>query len=257
MITKERLARLIRRLVSNFYWITVRLELKTETRPCPVCGSEGRTSLTHKERFGFPVHFVSCSGCGLVMQEMLPTRAFLDRFYTRDYYRGLYWGSHTAPKGDFDRRKALAIERAAQLRTDVSLPSAPTILDYGAGVGTLKPALLTHWPFATVVEVDPGTLDMLLSEDTRADLITVVHVLEHVYDPRETLLELKRHTKKGGVVYIEVPDLHVLIERDYHVAHVWYFSEETLSRLATSVGFTVTKVRHLASLRAFSLLLSL
>lgn len=257
MRTKERLARALRRLVKAYYWIKIRLELKSELRPCPICGSENRTSLTHAERFGFPIHFVSCAVCSLVMQERIPTRAFLDRFYARDYYRGLYWGSHTAPKGDFDRRKSLAVERAAELRAAVSLPSAPTILDYGAGVGTLKPALLTHWPFATVVEVDPGTLDSVLSENTEADLITVVHVLEHVYDPRETLVELKRHTKRGGVVYIEVPDLTVLIERDYHVAHVWYFSEETLAKLAKSVGFTVVKVRHNATLRAFSLLLSL
>jgi 2-polyprenyl-3-methyl-5-hydroxy-6-metoxy-1,4-benzoquinol methylase len=156
-----------------------------------------------------------------------------------------------------DRRKALAIERAAQLRTDISLPSAPTILDYGSGVGTLKHALLTHWPFATVLEVDPGTIESVISPGTKVDLITLVHVLEHVYNPKEMLLVLKQYLKSGGMLYIEVPDFEVLTSHDYHIAHVWYFSEKTLSLLATSLGFSVTKVRHNTSLRAFSILLTL
>lgn len=254
---KERLNRLVRRVTKLYYWLRIAFELRTEQVPCPVCGSKDRTELPHRERFGFGIHFVSCASCGLVQQKKVPTEQFLNRFYARDYYRGLYWGSHQAPKGDLERRKALATVRASQLREDVSLPSAPTIFDYGAGVGTLKSALLKHWPFASVLEADPGTMDSVLPQGAQADLITVVHVLEHLHDPRKTVSEFKGLLKNGGMLYIEVPDLNVLTARDYHIAHVWYFSEQTLSNLLTDLGFTIVNVRHDRALRAFSILASL
>ena len=46
-----------------------------------------------------------------------------------------------------------------------------------------------------------------LPKDKKYDLITLIHVLEHIEEPKKILLDLKKCLKKNGILYIEVPNL--------------------------------------------------
>lgn len=231
--------RILRKLTKLYYWLLIRLTYHALPRPCPVCGSERREAVSARERFGFPVRFSRCRDCTLIYQSPFPTTRFLDRFYIRDYYRGLYWGTHTAPHGDRIRREKQALARAQFIKERLALPGTPTIVDYGAGIGALSGALRTLFPGAHVLETDPGT-DIGTARTLTphsVDLVTLIHVLEHLFDPRATLESFKKLLTPGGLVMIEVPNAAHLSERDFHIAHVTYFSRESLSRLASECGF--------------------
>ena len=77
------------------------------------------------------------------------------------------------------------------------------------------------------------------------DLITLVHVLEHVLDPVGVLTRAAQRLSPEGMIYVEVPDL--LSDRwagkgFFHIAHIWYFHETSLRNLFQRCGLEVIAV---------------
>jgi len=76
------------------------------------------------------------------------------------------------------------------------------------------------------------------------DLITVVHVLEHIIDPGAFLREVRCDLAESGVLFIEVPyvsDFGTLpMQHDrFMCPHLYYFSESTAERLLARSGFVI------------------
>jgi hypothetical protein len=69
------------------------------------------------------------------------------------------------------------------------------------------------------------------------DLITLVHVLEHVTEPAVLMTQLRERLNPGGVILVEVPDLvrnaFDLIVYD----HCSHFTPHSLVRMAHSAGY--------------------
>jgi SAM-dependent methyltransferase len=81
------------------------------------------------------------------------------------------------------------------------------------------------------------------------DIITAIEVLEHVIDPIDTLRQIKRLLKPGGVFFFTTgnaqPFRGRLADWGYVVPeiHVSFFEPETLVRALQMVGFTPTFLR--------------
>jgi SAM-dependent methyltransferase len=56
------------------------------------------------------------------------------------------------------------------------------------------------------VRAHAATLEQMHYPDASFDVVTLVEVIEHLYDPAETVRELGRVVKPGGVVYISTPN---------------------------------------------------
>jgi len=94
-----------------------------------------------------------------------------------------------------------------------------------------------------------------LKESPKFDVITLFHVLEHVLNPKEIVGLIKERVVPGGLVLIEVPDVHGGLARlkgnkwEFWLSHhVQYFSRISLSRLMESLGFSLVysqKMYHL------------
>ena len=96
------------------------------------------------------------------------------------------------------------------------------MLDYGGYNGFLPYALnQKHKINSFVADLDQKGLNMAnflgsktidLSknkiEEKNFDLITIVHVLEHLDKPIENIKELKNLLSNDGVIYAEVPNLY-------------------------------------------------
>jgi hypothetical protein len=116
---------------------------------------------------------------------------------------------------------------------------AETALDYGCGVGTLKPRLRPHR--LIVQEYDPGirVRDRLPGP---ADLVVCTDVLEHVEPERVGAVwaHLRRLTRKGAYVVVSCrPAQHRLPDgRNAHltVMEPWFWRQG-----ATDAGFTILK----------------
>lgn len=102
--------------------------------------------------------------------------------------------------------------------------------------------LKSHWP---QVYWHQDTIERFLrSSPSYYDVITMYHVLEHIPNPKLIGELVYSALRPGGTLVVEVPDVQGgqarwKRRRWHHWAphHVNYFTEDTLSRLLTPVGF--------------------
>jgi 2-polyprenyl-3-methyl-5-hydroxy-6-metoxy-1,4-benzoquinol methylase len=107
------------------------------------------------------------------------------------------------------------------------------------------------------VTIIPGTLDRTDLPEKSFDLITFWDVLEHVADPKATLLKARRLLKPGGYLLVNYPDFDsvgakLLGRRWWFLidVHIYYFTPTTLKKLVEGLGFRVTaQRRHYQQLR--------
>ena len=125
------------------------------------------------------------------------------------------------------------------------------MLDYGGYNGFLPYAFnQKHNVNSYVADLDPKGLRMaeLLGSKTidlakdkileeNFDLITIVHVLEHLDNPRKKISELKNLLSEKGVIYAEVPNLYGFPLSDE--AHKIAFTHFSLTKLFIDTGLEV------------------
>ena len=79
------------------------------------------------------------------------------------------------------------------------------------------------------------------------DVIVAFQTLEHVKDPKQFIDDLREYLAPGGVIAIEVPNLHDSLAHVfdlphhyqfyYHASHLWYFTEKSLEKVMGQTGF--------------------
>jgi len=81
------------------------------------------------------------------------------------------------------------------------------------------------------------------------DLITLVHVVDHLYDPRVVLRRARENLRPGGVVLAVVHNVDSLLHRVlgerfpvFNLYHHYFFDKMTLGELFRRQGFEVIKV---------------
>jgi SAM-dependent methyltransferase len=160
-----------------------------------------------------------------------------------------------------DGAEAAWTERARGILTDVGF-TPPSVLDCGAGEGHLVHALRAMGVHTCGVEPSAAgraaarrryglELHARVSEVSgRFDLVTLVHVLEHVTDPVALLRDLAPRLRPNGVLFIEVPHAgsvdmwrprrrREILDLPFHLYH---FVPVTLSRIVERAGLHVVKV---------------
>jgi SAM-dependent methyltransferase len=227
---------------------------------CPVCGRNDGERLLNRDRYGLPVSIDLCADCGTAYVNPMPTTEWMERFYRKDY-----WTLYPSAAEEGEDRSATRSEQILSAVLD-TLPLDPAhCLDVGCGNGGMIRALIRRFPHSTVTATDASeaavarcsTLARVIRTNWRdggerlvepaADFVTLIHVLEHVTDPGDFLSRLRRAMRPDGVLYVEVPDLG---SREwsgigfFHIAHLTYFTPESLDRLLRRAGFTpVAKIR--------------
>jgi len=188
-------------------------------RPCPVCGVDARTLLGmrggahHRYRQGIESRIVRCDCCGLLFPDPFPFPLDPQRLYGEpDEYFGT---TDTARKIDAYRWLMREIaERLGRPRFSV--------LDVGCGRGELlaaarlsgveavglepSEAMAARARESFGVDVHCQTIEKLArSSDAAFDAVTLCGVLEHVHDPDSVVASVRKLTRPGAVVYIDVP----------------------------------------------------
>lgn len=205
---------------------------------------------------------VRCARCDLVFAHPQPTDEELAKIYDAEYYEQFGFAGQRVPAGLVFTKQATY---AALLeRAEPHLPeSARSLLDVGCGLGfsllaasargwtatgidPLAPADPTLLPGRTMVR---GTLEGA-GLDGRFDLVTLVDAIEHVRDPSGTIAAAKKALKPGGLLVLATNDVasagaRMLGHRwpHFHRAHLWFFTPESLSRVAEKEGLEVVEVR--------------
>lgn len=221
---------------------------------CPMCENDKLRQIhickdytTSGEEFGV----AECENCKFSFTNPRPKEENIGKYYESEKYI-----SHSNTKKGLVNSLYQAVrKRTLQQKLDLinSLNSKPgKLLDVGCGTGhflaTCKNAGwevngiepgMDHisYPEDIMKQVQPNLLQTEFS--TKFDVITLWHVLEHIYPLHETMTKLKNLLTENGRLIIAVPNKDSFDCRHYGKywaawdvpRHIWHFSPPAMKNL--------------------------
>lgn len=182
------------------------------------------------------------------------------------YYESEDYISHTDGKRSFfeiiyQQIKIITLSRKRRLLTQYH-PNRGSVLDIGAGTGDFLEHLLKNNWEASGIEPSLKARELakqknlrVLSEvselrNTSFDVITMWHVLEHVYDLKGQIEWFKNHLKERGTLIIAVPNFESWDAHYYKSfwaaydvpRHLYHFSKKAISLLFEEAGFKLIEI---------------
>lgn len=178
-----------------------------------------------------------------------PSLENLTKYYESDDYISHTDGKRTVFEKAYQFVKSIALKNKLKLINTQSQKGR--LLDIGAGTGDfLITAQKDGWQ-VTGLEPSEKAKNIAISkgvsfsesletlESNSFDVITMWHVLEHVYNLHEYITHLKRLIKPHGVIIIAVPNFKSFDAKyygEYWAAfdvprHLWHFSKKAIEKL--------------------------
>jgi SAM-dependent methyltransferase len=198
-----------------------------------------------------------CKACGFVQTLITPQwQAEADQIYAG---YTIYHQSGGAEQNVFQDSNGAGKPRSEQLiqalRTACPLPNQGRLLDIGCGNGSFLSAwsrLVPGWTlcgtevgekYKAQIESIPGVERLFTGDIAEVpgtfDVISLIHVLEHIPYPVAFLERLRKKLKPDGLLFIEVPDCQqncfMLLVAD----HCSHFSPGLLAGVVKAAGFDV------------------
>jgi ubiquinone/menaquinone biosynthesis C-methylase UbiE len=235
--------------------------VNTVTNRCPICNNSQLDFILTAKDYSVTAEafqLLACSHCELGITTPAPQGPEIGRYYASENYI-----SHSAKARNLTDQLYL-FARKFTLRQKLSLIAGyhkkGKILDYGCGTGDfLNLALNQRWD---AYGIEPAE-QLAIKSNAKVfhspeqltvnnfDIITLWHVLEHVPNLNETLPRLRTKLKKGGTIFIAVPNHKSLDAKHYgsHWAgydvprHLWHFSRKAMTLLLEKNSFNLLEVK--------------
>jgi len=223
------------------------ITLNEHVPECPLCGQDPARSVAGKSASSLlpdPLYFI-CESCGV---KWLSPR--MDENTSLKFYEGEY--REILPKVSrytFERDLGKQAVRANKLHGLINGWAPASHLDYGCSLGVLLEKLMSVNSLSVGIELNRKEReycwkkgmtvykDLTELHDEKFELITVIHVLEHVNHPGKLMSDLAARMAKNGKILIEVPDGSKV--DDWTPWHVISFTQGALVRLVESCGLKV------------------
>ncbi|MDF2441771.1 MAG: hypothetical protein JWN98_2755 [Abditibacteriota bacterium] len=218
---------------------------------CEIC--ENTDVLSFNETFK-GIDIVGCRQCGLVWN-----RNMMDEREQLEFYQ-----KQNRAHGGVNRTYLLSMLARASCVVEFlgdDLRAGQKHLDVGCAEGTLLALTRTQGLDVQGLEVDvnhsrfardvrklpvlPMTLDNAPLEARSFDLLSFVHVVEHLFHPVQVLSTARDLLRDNGLMYIEVPNMNQPLPGVRHFfrpIHNFYFTANTLRALVSRAGFTPLRV---------------
>lgn len=232
---------------------------ETETTYCPLCESSN-ASIIHC--FG-ELRVVSCRNCGL---HYLNPR-IRESVMRESYERGTYFsGGETSGYDDYHMQEMSLRYTFRRFLKNLRkvFPQADNLLEVGCGYGFFLDEAKVFFPLRTGIELSAeagvtaqktsganihiGSAYSLPPEMKEFDIIIMINVIEHVYDPVPLLVFLRERLKAGGVMVLATPDIgsfwYKIMKKRWPSfkipEHVAFYDKKTLADLLNRAGFRPT-----------------
>jgi 2-polyprenyl-3-methyl-5-hydroxy-6-metoxy-1,4-benzoquinol methylase len=246
-------------------------ELKTSTATlsvksaCNICGTEGFTVI-YPAGVAQVNQIVKCSGCGLMYAN---PRKEADHVEIESY--------PDDPNFDVERADPQRIEKERLQVRDLDdtrehlndlYPARGRLVEIGSSFGyVLDSFRKDNWSVLGIepnrwatkyasekmqIETTKSTLEAAKLPDGFADVVVMLHVIEHVPDPVGTLREIWRVLKPGGHLILETPRYDtamfwLLGRRERSIScdgHIFFFTSESLRKVYTAAGFQLERLNY-------------
>ena len=261
------------------------MQLETsQVEDCLVCGGNSFTKLLSSDKFKMGLCTDICDDCGIVFTNPMPSEKYLDYFYKKVYRK--FYTTYSVPSETYIKnlgRDKRAAYHASFLHRAGYLGELERYIDVGAAEGSFLKALkdLRLGGSREFIGVEPSIpfSDFALRAgfyDRHVDniheleigrgsaLISMIHVLEHIHQPKEFLVQLKDSLGPKGLLYIDVPNIVEYNSiAEIHIAHLYHFDVDSLRNLLVQAGYEILVIEahepphHPRSLRAVATPLAL
>jgi 2-polyprenyl-3-methyl-5-hydroxy-6-metoxy-1,4-benzoquinol methylase len=219
---------------------------------CFLCGSNKYEEFKQVDSFGYPLIYFQCESCGLIYQSPGANQAADPQFYAQAY-RQIYQSSADPTPKDLWVQERRALTLVSLLNT-LQVDAPQRILDIGASTGLLLDTFRESFG-SDVMGVEPGDayrahaekrdIPMFASIETlveaspdKFDLISMIHVLEHLADPLGVLRMIRTELlKQSGILLLEVPNFYG--HDSYELAHLTCYTPHTLQQTLRQSGYHV------------------
>ena len=215
---------------------------------CPLCKVNQPSLYARIKKYTY----YRCNNCKVLYLFPLPSQKILHDYYAKQF---LYCDG-LSNKDIIQKRSVKILKKLVSIT-----PYAKTLCDVGSGYGIflhearlkgyktvgIEPSLVLAKFAKKIFHVTSfvGTLEKYVqNKHAQFDIVTCIHVIEHVAFPKQFISHLLRLVKPGGVLYIETPnaDSHLLYaEKDKYTFflppdHLWVLSKTSfLYLLSTKV----------------------
>ncbi len=235
---------------------------------CPVCSGTDIHEVLKVKDFSvsgntFPVF--QCNQCTARFTQDIPGETEIGAYYQSEDYI-----SHTDTKKGLINKlyhvvRARTLKDKRKMVEQVNGGVKGSILDYGCGTGAFIHEMQSAGWKITGLEPDlrarelarklngsnifpPDYISSIPGE--QFDIITLWHVLEHVHRLHPTLKHLNRALKRGGSIFIAVPNYTSDDAKAYGPAwaawdvprHLYHFSPDSMKKLLAANGFTLKAI---------------
>lgn len=244
-----------------------------KTVKCNLCGS-GRYSVVYKtyagdisdvdmesytiteNRRSMPLRIVRCLKCGLVYANPRPPIVSLIANYTK-----------MADPEYLQEERGRRLSAQSILKELARLKKTGKLLDVGCATGFLldearKLGWEAHGIDLSKWAVDYARNELGLTNISQAilkkaayppnffDAVVLKDSIEHLTDPKGTLIEIRRILKPDGIICVNTPDISSLISKALRAgwwgvkqAHLYYFTRKSLYEVLNAAGFTPIKAK--------------
>jgi len=234
-----------------------------EINKCKICdGSEFELFIKTKDYFYTQEEFSlsKCNNCGFVFTNPIPKN--LGSYYETEEYLSHDSGRENIISRLYGFVRNMNISNKYNIVS--SYVSRGTILDIGCGTGELLAYFKKRgWKTIGVepnakarqTAISLNNVDVLPEEELTQlesgsqDVVSMWHVLEHVENLNDRIIDVKRITADNGVMIFALPNLNSPDAKKYGKywagldvpRHLYHFTEESFSRLITKHNLKLAK----------------
>lgn len=244
------------------------MPIEPDVSRCPLCscGTTHVLATSLRRGQGRVLHCEFCDHGFLLKDEAFDAKQFYAEEYRKEYSHKAEQTATHAPEL-FDVYKRYQETRLAAIGP--LLTPDTRLLEVGASAGQflwhikdrvrevnaieLDTACRAFLEKELGIDADDSYLERSRFKDNTYDVVCAFQVMEHVEDPRAFLSSLRTATRRGGTIFVEVPNLHDPLLSVwnvptyqtfyYHSAHLHYFSATSLRKVAQDVGFSDHQIK--------------
>lgn len=231
----------------------VDIAINTTLAECPLCGCSWAVFFGAKVK---EAEYVQCTDCGLIYQNPRPDAASIQNWYVGPGYNLSVYRDLGLTEGKLRIEYNRARRTLDYLRPHL-IGGIQSYLDVGPGSGIMgQMVALETGAEVTFIEPNPthqaackrrvpeSKIIADISEVDKNDnfnLVTVMHTLEHIYEPLDFLKRLRRVLYPGSLVFVSVPNVEW--HSAFEIAHLNCFDKKVLRSMLEHCGFEIIDER--------------
>ncbi len=228
-----------------------------------LCSNNNSSSdflLSEVDCIGANVKTLLCKDCGLIRLDKIMTDDSLAEFYNNDYVK-LYVSAVPIDDKFFENAVSINSRSVRMYNLIKSLDiydNIDKVFEIGCGAGwNLWPYYKDHknvsgcdfgqeyleYGIKKGLSLYTGIVDRTLTKEKSKDLIILSHLLEHISNPIEFLLDTIELVEDGKYILIEVPGVESgkdsTLTTTFHIPHIYTYNKIFFQNMLTQLGVDI------------------